>query len=812
MSQYGGRGRGQFRNAAKPGLLGAAPGAMQRGLLDSLGPRKAPQQRYQRDSQYEPHYEAEKPKPGLLGPGPYTRQQQEQEYERQSYQDSSDYSYDRREDLAPAGPGGDHDRDRRSPVARLAPEVQQLMQNLGLSKADMEELSRLPESELSAGNLARAIRDLRSRKANAQPHDRRAVIMRQEQRGQRSSPKDMYDPSEPTDEEQGRYEDDSYHEHPREHEGRDDAFQTFEQKWYSGDAKEEQSRNGQGSSILRGSRGPAAKSNQRWREDQPPPMQQQNFRPDQPLPMHHQRLQATPPRHSPPRPAQRPPPRQAPRSGLLGDPHDPTTKELDLLAATINKRNTDPNPYHIPPPRERRFREPERLPEPPMRKPPPPVQPNPASSMLEAQMKAMQVLQTEALQKQVATKGIPPLMGPGPPGGRNARPKKFDDNRYQFTKQEAEAEGNKMRMAQGRVLYLRYKAGSMTRIVEADIIDLAAPFEKVTNILLVSPKNIKEGWYQAFLELEQYDGAAAMLEHFMVRPPSVKGIAIQFQRSNYQTLKLRQDQMNRDIGALVERSKMKRNRPRSISPIRGRQPLLKKSPDRSKRTRQNSKPRSKDFKDNREDQRKKPEQKTTSGNGRTPTKRNRASPSPVKAKVAKETPKKEDGKDKDEKSEPKSRKESKDDGHYMLVDEVGDEADTKTDGKKEEKEKQTMKKEPENDKPEETKEEGKKQANAVEEKPAAQNGTTEDEKTSEEDENTAKIKIKEEAKENANSENVETNTNAEKQREILESLEQVTNMSEALLKIVQMNSTKAIIGDILNYVKTSVEKLKEMNL
>lgn len=53
-----------------------------------------------------------------------------------------------------------------------------------------------------------------------------------------------------------------------------------------------------------------------------------------------------------------------------------------------------------------------------------------------------------------------------------------------------------MRRAEGRVLYLRFKAGKVGVIREEHLVKLAQPFEKVTNILITAPANLKAGWYQ----------------------------------------------------------------------------------------------------------------------------------------------------------------------------------------------------------------------------------------------------------------------------------------------------------------------------
>lgn len=46
---------------------------------------------------------------------------------------------------------------------------------------------------------------------------------------------------------------------------------------------------------------------------------------------------------------------------------------------------------------------------------------------------------------------------------------------------------------------------------------------------------------QAFMEMHQWDSAAAMLERFMTKPPTIKGFSIQVQRSNYVDLQLKSD-------------------------------------------------------------------------------------------------------------------------------------------------------------------------------------------------------------------------------------------------------------------------------
>lgn len=122
------------------------------------------------------------------------------------------------------------DRERKiSHSDGLSPDVKQLMNSLGLSKGDMEELSRLPDCELSVNNLMHAIGELR-RKKSVSGSDRKISSFDRE-RGNRHSRRgegDYYDPEEPTDL-NDRYSPPKQSKSPTRVA---DAFSNFQEKWY----------------------------------------------------------------------------------------------------------------------------------------------------------------------------------------------------------------------------------------------------------------------------------------------------------------------------------------------------------------------------------------------------------------------------------------------------------------------------------------------------------------------------------------------------------------------------------------------------
>nr|XP_039248227.1 uncharacterized protein LOC120326044 isoform X1 [Styela clava] len=620
MSQFRNRGRGGFSggrnrggkirggNTGRPGLLGAAPGIP--GLLDSVTSHGSQQSysQYEQPSIYEQElsaYSGHDKKPGLLGNAPikestsWSREQKNIEYEqRQSYSDSHESEFSSYNQRQRSEERKQIIKQESRSSERLTPEVRRIMTTLGLTKGDMELLSRLPDDELSTSNLANLIQSIQNKKSRPttqeQKHDLRQVIHRASSHDnvqhsfkseyRASSPDDLYDPSEPTEDvfphrgQSGPY---------MKRERSPDAFSSFEQKWYSDPVKKqnEHSESQAGSSILRGSRGPASKSTSRWEKEEHVHLQRRSLSPPRrmspPLqrrasPIMPRRPSLSPRRVSPPPlmsltrrmspPARRlssslrgmSPQRLIPglRSGLLGDPLDPSTKQLDYLASSLGGTREPQSLQRRSP--ERHFSEPQRFLEPLQRgrSPPQPMvhtnSQKQGKSIFAAQMHAVRELQSNS------SKGARKFSQ----GGRGGKETKSVIS--PSTREEAQEEAAQMRARQGRVLYLRYQAGRKGLIVEEDIIKLAQPFEKVTNILLVMPKAVSTGWFQAFVELAEYDGAAAMLEHYMLRPPTVKKVQLQVQKSNHQTLKLREHQMNRDFSSMMK-GPNRRRRPRSIS-------------------------------------------------------------------------------------------------------------------------------------------------------------------------------------------------------------------------------------------------------
>lgn len=239
-----GRGRGGIRNVpqhSRPGLLGEAPGNMRPDLLDSLS---AQSNQYHTHQQYETPPRESRPPPmkrGLLGSAPpYARQKgREPPRERQqSYSESREFSYNSQNEYEGSAEEGELSH---AYTANISSEVKQLISNLGLSKSDLEQLSDLPERELTANNFARVIRDLRNTKAQQQNEreieegfnslpDRREISYRPKPIRQRSF-SDHYEDDQSKEYEDGYNEEDE--EDNGENEHIDDAFTSFQEKWYS---------------------------------------------------------------------------------------------------------------------------------------------------------------------------------------------------------------------------------------------------------------------------------------------------------------------------------------------------------------------------------------------------------------------------------------------------------------------------------------------------------------------------------------------------------------------------------------------------
>lgn len=207
---YGNRGIGHgMHSNSRPGLLGAGPNTNRRGT--SLSPQQGAVRR-------------DHAKPGLLGNAPRKYEEDEEMYDRDdNYNDRRESSYQKQS----------YDRDRPSsdrypplppPMPnkdRIPPKTRRLMENFGLTNSDLEELSRLPEHKLSSSNFVDMIKTIKERKNSSQPS------------AQRQSFDDRYEPAPP------KQKFDSYDSPPRYHEERreEDAFSSFQEKWYSDTGK-----------------------------------------------------------------------------------------------------------------------------------------------------------------------------------------------------------------------------------------------------------------------------------------------------------------------------------------------------------------------------------------------------------------------------------------------------------------------------------------------------------------------------------------------------------------------------------------------
>nr|XP_018671943.1 protein starmaker isoform X2 [Ciona intestinalis] len=218
-------------------------------------------------------------------------------------------------------------------------------------------------------------------------------------------------------------------------------------------------------------------------------------------------------------------------SGLLGNPMQPNSLGLETLAASVGH---NASPYNVT---QAALLNPLVL-----------AQQDP--SMLEAQLKAIKALQAGSV-----------AMNRQEPSFEHRDHDNEMDNNNRGRRQDGNIishvlkEVNEMRKMQGRVLYLRYKSN---RIMESDLRQLAEAFGKVTNLLTIRAK-IPNGYHQAFMEMDHWDCAAAMLERYMTKSPLIKGCVVMVQKSNYKDLKLRYAQ---------NRGPTKRNRSLSVSPVR----------------------------------------------------------------------------------------------------------------------------------------------------------------------------------------------------------------------------------------------------
>lgn len=204
---YGNRGIGHGMPAnPRPGLLGAGPGSASRRVA-SLSPQTNPMRR-------------DRGKQGLLGCAPSEYDQGNEMYEREErYSGRRDNSHE--EQMYDQEPGGDRYRSSPSPVdGRFPPKTRRLMENFGLTGNDLKELSRLPDHELSSENFLHVIKDIKERKkANSQSNSRQSVPERYEMER---------DPSYRPYEDTPRFEDGR---------GEEDAFSSFQEKWYSESSK-----------------------------------------------------------------------------------------------------------------------------------------------------------------------------------------------------------------------------------------------------------------------------------------------------------------------------------------------------------------------------------------------------------------------------------------------------------------------------------------------------------------------------------------------------------------------------------------------
>jgi len=117
-----------------------------------------------------------------------------------------------------------------------------------------------------------------------------------------------------------------------------------------------------------------------------------------------------------------------------------------------------------------------------------------------------------------------------------------------------------MRESKGRVLFLRYKplTNSRKSITEHDLTKISEKFGKVTRVVIIRPK-FNGPMTHAFVELENPEHAANMLEAYLKNPPFISGVKILVDKSNYKEWK----KDGSDVGKRFSGSRRKRSRSRS---------------------------------------------------------------------------------------------------------------------------------------------------------------------------------------------------------------------------------------------------------
>ncbi|XP_078484250.1 uncharacterized protein LOC100185482 [Ciona intestinalis] len=445
----------------------------------------------------------------------------------------------------------------------VPPEVKELMKSLNLSPSDLQKLSQLPDNQLSVDNLARAIGNLKQQKGN--PHKEQqqqpaASSMRSRQ------PQTSYNRDSSYNSQSilgaapggysGRYSDSSPNPTLRNKVGgikvtvksvapspkRDQQMNYGDRSYRKADTYyPDQSYNSsaphsggydESGSYMR-SRGGQQQTRQYEEEEQygRPRMEQPHSSPHG-GPQGRGLLKRPDSSYVSDSPARKQSRWEKPKSsGLLGNPMQPNSLGLETLAASVG-HNT--SPYNVT---QAALLNPLVL-----------AQRDP--SVLEAQLKAIEALQAGSV-----------AMNRQEPSFEHRDRDNDMDNNNRGRRQGGDIishvikEVNEMRKMQGRVLYLRYKSN---RIMESDLRQLAEAFGKVTNLLTIRAK-IPNGYHQAFMEMDHWDCAAAMLERYMTKSPLIKGCVVMVQKSNYKDLKLRYAQ---------NRGQTKRNRSLSVSPVR----------------------------------------------------------------------------------------------------------------------------------------------------------------------------------------------------------------------------------------------------
>merc|ERR1719354_918030 len=144
-----------------------------------------------------------------------------------------------------------------------------------------------------------------------------------------------------------------------------------------------------------------------------------------------------------------------------------------------------------------------------------------------------------------------------------------------------------MRESKGRVLFLRYKPliNSRKGINEDDLTKISEKFGKVTRVVIIRPK-FNGPMTHAFVELENPEHAANMLEAYLKNPPFISGVKILVDKSNYKEWK--KDVRGSDVGRRVSGNRLKRSRSRSNSSknrksLKSRKTNENKSPSHKKR-------------------------------------------------------------------------------------------------------------------------------------------------------------------------------------------------------------------------------------